>query len=89
MPTLRAYRETDWEAFLALDLETGDATLRHETEEARARFRERWLDHLERAYVTGLLQRHQWNVSAVAQAAGLDRTYVHRLIRKHDLERGA
>ena len=38
MPTLRAYRETDWEAFLALDLETGDATLRHETEEvARAR----------------------------------------------------
>ena len=51
--------------------------------------RERWLDHLERAYVTGLLQRHQWNVSAVAQAAGLDRTYVHRLIRKHDLERGA
>ncbi len=51
--------------------------------------RERWLDHLERAYVAGLLQRHHWNVSAVAQAAGLDRTYVHRLIRKHDLERGA
>ncbi len=49
--------------------------------------RERWLDHLEREYITGLLARHHWNVSAVAQAAGLDRTYVHRLIRKHDLER--
>ncbi len=49
--------------------------------------RERWLDHLEREYISGLLARHQWNVSAVAQAAGLDRTYVHRLIRKHDLER--
>jgi DNA-binding NtrC family response regulator len=49
--------------------------------------RERWIDHLEHAYIHGLLQRHHWNVSAVAQAAGLDRTYVHRLIRKHDLER--
>ncbi len=49
--------------------------------------RERWLDHLERVYIAGLLERHHWNVSAVAQAAGLDRTYVHRLIRKHDLER--
>ncbi len=49
--------------------------------------RERWLDHLERVYISGLLERHHWNVSAVAQAAGLDRTYVHRLIRKHDLER--
>ncbi|MBI5518184.1 MAG: sigma 54-interacting transcriptional regulator [Deltaproteobacteria bacterium] len=47
--------------------------------------RERWLNHLEREYVKGLLERHAGNVSAVAQGAGLDRTYVHRLIRKHDL----
>lgn len=42
MPKLRPYRETDWEEFLALDLETGDATLRYASEADRARFRERW-----------------------------------------------
>jgi len=48
--------------------------------------RERWVDHLERGYVRAMLAKHGGNVSAVAQAAGLDRTYVHRLIRKHDLQ---
>jgi transcriptional regulator of acetoin/glycerol metabolism len=47
--------------------------------------RDRLLDHLEQEYVRGLLDRHGGNVSAVAQAAGLSRTYVHRLIRKHRL----
>jgi transcriptional regulator with GAF, ATPase, and Fis domain len=47
--------------------------------------RERWVDHLEREYVRAMLARHHGNVSAVAQASGLDRTYVHRLIRKHEL----
>ena len=32
-----------------------------------------------------LLERHGRNVSAAADAAGLDRTYVYRLIRKHGL----
>ena len=30
-----------------------------------------------------LLARHRGNVSAAAQAAGIDRTYIHRLLRKH------
>jgi transcriptional regulator with GAF, ATPase, and Fis domain len=47
--------------------------------------RERWVNHLEREYVRELLRRHGGNVSAVAQAAGLARTYVHRLIRRYDL----
>jgi len=47
--------------------------------------RERWVDHLEREYVRAMLSRHDGNVSAVATASGLDRTYVHRLIRKHEL----
>jgi transcriptional regulator with PAS, ATPase and Fis domain len=47
--------------------------------------RERWVDHLEREYVRAMLARHDGNVSAVATASGLDRTYVHRLIRKHEL----
>jgi DNA-binding NtrC family response regulator len=47
--------------------------------------REEWMNHLERQYIAGLLGRHGGNVTAVAEAAGLDRTYVHRLIKKHDL----
>ena len=48
-------------------------------------FRERWIDHGEREYLQRLLERHGRNVPAAAEAAGLDRTYVYRLIRKHGL----
>ena len=48
-------------------------------------FRERWIDHGEREYVQRLLDRHGRNVAVAAEAAGLDRTYVYRLIRKHGL----
>jgi len=48
-------------------------------------FRERWIDHGEREYLRRLLERHARNVSVAADAAGLDRTYVYRLIRKHGL----
>jgi len=47
--------------------------------------RERWVDHIEREYVAGLLARHGRNVTAVAEAAGLNRTYIHRLMKKHGL----
>jgi transcriptional regulator with GAF, ATPase, and Fis domain len=46
--------------------------------------RERFLDALEREYVSGMLAHCNGNVSLVAQKAGLDRSYVHRLL-KHDL----
>jgi DNA-binding NtrC family response regulator len=58
------------------------------TDEPFKEVRERWLNHLEREYVAGLLARLRYNVSAVADAAGLDRSYVHRLIRKHGLDEG-
>jgi transcriptional regulator with GAF, ATPase, and Fis domain len=48
-------------------------------------FRERWIDHGEREYLRRLLDRHGRNVPAAAEAAGLDLTYVYRLIRKHGL----
>jgi transcriptional regulator with GAF, ATPase, and Fis domain len=48
-------------------------------------FRERWIDHGEREYVRRLLERHGRNVALAADHAGLDRTYVYRLIRKHGL----
>ena len=47
--------------------------------------RERVLNQIERAYVQALLARHTGNVSAAADAAGLNRTYLHRLIRRHEL----
>ncbi|WP_394820693.1 sigma 54-interacting transcriptional regulator [Pendulispora albinea] len=49
--------------------------------------RDEWIDHLERTYVTSALSYHGGNVTAVAEAAGLARSYVHRLIRKHGLDR--
>jgi DNA-binding NtrC family response regulator len=47
--------------------------------------RDRWVVHLEREYMRGVLARTGGNVSAAAEAAGLDRAYVYRLIRKHGL----
>jgi two-component system, NtrC family, response regulator GlrR len=47
--------------------------------------RERVLNQMEREYVKALLARHDRNVSAAADAAGLNRTYLHRLIRRHEL----
>jgi transcriptional regulator with GAF, ATPase, and Fis domain len=43
-----------------------------------------WLDAMERAYVHHLLQRHGGNVARAAEAAGIDRTHLYRLIRKHE-----
>lgn len=46
-------------------------------------FRETWIELGERNYVEKLLERSSQNVTAAARAAGLDRTYLYRLIRKH------
>ena len=47
--------------------------------------RERWTDHLERQYVQALIAKVGRNAGAIAEAAGLDRSYVNRLLRKHGL----
>ena len=47
--------------------------------------RDRCLDHLEREYLRAMIDRHQRDTSAIAQASGLDRSYIYRLIRKHEL----
>ena len=54
-------------------------------EEPYKDFREAWVDAGEKEYVRRLLERHQRNVTAAARAANVDRTYIYRLIRKHDL----
>jgi two-component system response regulator GlrR len=48
-------------------------------------FRERWIEQGEREYLRRLLERHDRNVAGAAEQAGLDRTYVYRLLRKHGL----
>lgn len=47
--------------------------------------KEAWLGDKERAYVTWLLAEHDGNVSAAARAAQMDRKYLHKLVKKHDL----
>ena len=47
--------------------------------------RERALNAIERDYVKGLLVRHDRNISAAAEAAGLNRGYLYRLVSKHGL----
>jgi transcriptional regulator with GAF, ATPase, and Fis domain len=47
--------------------------------------RERCTEEMEREYVSALIERHGRNVTAAAQAAGVDRTYLHRLLRKYGI----
>ena len=46
------------------------------------------LAEFERRYVEQLLAAHEGNVSAAARASGIDRTYFHRLMRRHKLTSG-
>jgi transcriptional regulator with GAF, ATPase, and Fis domain len=47
--------------------------------------RDRLLGEIERAYVAGIIDRHGHNVSAAAKASGLNRSYLHRLMRRHGI----
>jgi transcriptional regulator with PAS, ATPase and Fis domain len=47
--------------------------------------REHALAHIEREYVRALLARHGRNISAASEAAGINRSYLHRLIRRYEL----
>jgi transcriptional regulator of acetoin/glycerol metabolism len=48
-------------------------------------FREAWMGYGERAFLRALLDRHESNVASAAKEAGIDRTHMYRLIRKHGL----
>ncbi|HEX7667888.1 MAG TPA: hypothetical protein VF407_25350, partial [Polyangiaceae bacterium] len=41
-------------------------------------------DDVEREYVKRLVLKHGGNAAAAAQAAGVDRTYIYRLLKKHE-----
>lgn len=44
------------------------------------------LEQFEREYVEALLRLHQGKISDAARAAGMDRAYLHRLVRRHGLK---
>lgn len=48
-------------------------------------FRDRWMEQGERAYLERILADHGRNVDLAAKAAGLDRSYLYRLMRKYGL----
>jgi two-component system response regulator GlrR len=60
--------------------ETLSATLDRPLREARTF----WLDSMEQVYVRRLLERHGGNVARAAEAAGVNRTHMYRLVRKHE-----
>lgn len=43
------------------------------------------VESFEREYLERLLKRHNGNVSRAAAEAGIDRNYIHRLVKKYDL----
>jgi DNA-binding NtrC family response regulator len=44
------------------------------------------IEVFERDYLTHLLARHKGNISRAAAEAGIDRNYIHRLVKKYGLE---
>ncbi len=47
--------------------------------------KERWNDCFERRYLTWLLERAEGNISRAAREAEMDRKYLHKLIKKHNV----
>jgi DNA-binding NtrC family response regulator len=43
------------------------------------------VEAFEREYLTQLLDRHRGNISRAAQEAGIDRNYIHRLVKKYEI----
>jgi len=44
------------------------------------------VEAFERDYLSALLARHHGNISRAASEAGIDRNYIHRLVKKYGLE---
>ncbi len=48
--------------------------------------KERWSDEFERRYPTWLLARADGNISKAARDADMDRKYLHKLLKKHNID---
>ncbi|HEX9104533.1 MAG TPA: sigma-54 dependent transcriptional regulator, partial [Polyangia bacterium] len=53
---------------------------------AYAEARRRALDSFERGYAEALLREHNGKVAAAAAAAGMDRVYLYRILRRHGIK---
>jgi DNA-binding NtrC family response regulator len=62
-----------------LDASPSDASLLGELKD----FRDAWVHRGEAIYLKHLLERHRNNVAAAARAAGVNRTHLYKLIKKH------
>jgi transcriptional regulator with GAF, ATPase, and Fis domain len=51
--------------------------------------KEQWNDTFERKYLEWLLTRSEGNISKAARAADMDRKYLHKLLKKHEIEPGS
>ncbi|MCC6998171.1 MAG: sigma 54-dependent Fis family transcriptional regulator [Deltaproteobacteria bacterium] len=47
--------------------------------------KEKWSDEFERRYLKWLLERNQGNISKAAREADMDRKYLHKLLKKHEI----
>jgi transcriptional regulator of acetoin/glycerol metabolism len=45
----------------------------------------RLVEAFEREYLSQLLDRHRGNISRAAVEAGIDRNYIHRLVKKYGI----
>jgi transcriptional regulator with GAF, ATPase, and Fis domain len=73
---------------------SGDASraserLRVDIERPFKEAKESVVERFERAYLTALLEWADGNVSRAARKAGLDRMYLHRLLQRYGMRRGA
>jgi transcriptional regulator with PAS, ATPase and Fis domain len=50
--------------------------------------KEQWIGAFEKQYLTEILQKNNFNISAAAKEAGIDRKSVQRLIRKYEINVG-
>jgi two-component system response regulator GlrR len=51
-----------------------------------AEARRQALDGFERGYAEALLREHSGKVAAAAAAAGMDRVYLYRILRRHGIK---
>jgi two-component system, NtrC family, response regulator GlrR len=64
---------------------SGAGVPRISTEVPFKELREQWLHHLELQYLREMIRQHGRHAAVIADASGLDKSYVHRLLRKHEL----
>jgi len=64
-------------------IDPSTAAIRHRKTFKAAK--EEWVNKFEREYLSALLERRDYSISAAARDADLDRKYLRKLARKHDL----